>query len=104
MNEYIESIQDLEISTSSIRLGIIRNLRLKIQQGIPLPSDANELSSLVGKLKSRLTDSSPEVIVQILLFLNDMIVASTQTDTAEQTLEPALLSVLPRKNVVNPDI
>jgi hypothetical protein len=98
MNDYIESIQDLESSTSSIRLGIIRNLRLKIQQGIPLPSDTNKLSCLVGKLKSRLTDSSPEVIIQILLFLNDMLTVSFQKEpNAELTLEPALLGVLPRK-------
>lgn len=101
---YIEAIQDLESSTSSLRLGIIRNLRLKIQQGIPLPSDTNDLSLLLGKLKSRLTDSSSEVIIQILLFLSDMIAVSFQKDSdADQTLEPALLNVLPRKNYSNAD-
>ena len=97
MNEYIESIQDLESSTSSIRLGIIRNLRLKIQHGLPLPSDSNQLSLLIAKLKPRLTDSSPEVIVQILLFLSDMIVYFSHASDTEQALEPALLGILPRK-------
>ena len=110
MNEYLGSSQDLENATTSIRLGALRKLRLKIQNGIPLPSDFASLSTFVSQLKPRLSDSSPDVIVQTMLLIGDMTKFASQSQQTTEELyqappiESALTLVLPGMNLWKDEI
>ena len=99
MNEYFESSKDLENQNTSLRLGALRNLRLKIQNGIPLPNDFAGLSTLFTHLKPRFSDSSPDVITQALLFTSDICKFSSQSSLDEEyqslPIESAIVLILP---------
>lgn len=101
MNEYLGSTGDFESSSSSVRLSALRNLRLKVQQNVPLPTDFASLSTFFSQLKPRLTDTSPEVMVQASLLVSDIIKVTAQSsDDAfqAQPLESSIVLVLPRKS------
>ncbi len=99
MNEYFECSKDLENPNISVRLGALRNLRLKIQNGIPLPSDFASLSALFTHLKPKFSDSSPDVLTQALLFTLDICKFASQSAIDEEyeslPIESAIVLILP---------